>query len=621
MPTSTIQLYCARPGGSRLHENLALTLRQNGTALHAQVTPYSTAVDYVFSAEEAVGAIFEVVVTVGSPFGRDERGRPTTTPLVGFDLLEIRQRFTIDSAGVVSFSPEKHPLVERGSAVGTAGATNSSLVFNTNAVDVTAFYLATSRAAFERDFFADYDAHVEVVDGKPQFKAADFANCTFRLLGYGVGVKGVLIPPAVTRETTSVGLVELFKERDQPYTDVFDVNLFSLGRYVLSFGDGQAMRDPHGMRTVPTLEADPFHGFVRPMGADPRVPVRLSEHPERVGFNGHPRLRIAEQLVASGRKAIVMITVPFDHAIEQVARHDFRDNIRTLYSSELALLKVGGHLGGEAALGKVIFAGHGAGAVLSTYEFDDNRDDVDELWLFDPDHIDRLWPMLDRAGNARIRLVGGDSHPFLMTKIDGLGGQQPAATTHTLPTSVPSTTIWPRTSAFWARSKAYTHAYALPTYLRDRGVVDFVPPARIDQVPTASFDAARAAGRHAEALTLTTVHSDRTGAFEIADGDVSAKVDVRVAAVLDNCAYTRPRVLDGQCPQEIGLTIEFFAEGRRSASEQEFYRHIDRVVEGASIRRREWSLFGWQALSDGTEENEADYKSYFELCLHFSQFD
>lgn len=622
MPTTRILFQVGGVGlGTRVHENVEVVLRQNNVALHAtRLANEGIYGVFEFLAEEAVGASFEAVVTLRSPFQRDPSGRVTPELLVPFDLHEVRQRFTLSRAGQPTPEPTPHPQVKFMPSVGTAASASVTLRFHTNLVDVTALYLTALRDRAARDLFHDVDAHVEVVDGKPTFKTDAFGGCIVRLLTVSRGdVLWVAIPPSLDTNSTRASMIRFLPDRDESYRDVFDVSLAATMRALASYGDSDRFRLPDSP-TLPTLERDGYHGFSRPNGRGDG-PFRVGELNADNYVNHQqdfPFLRICEQLANSGRKAVLVLPVPSGN-ITTSERVSHAANIRTGVGASVLEVLQGGGLVGRAdgalvTLDKFILAAHGASGPYAIHEFDDNRDDFDELWLFDPDHIERSWHRLDRATNAKMRFVAGDAHPFLLERTANLGGAPPQPGVHTIPTSVGNITLWPRTATFWARSKSYALANQPRRWNAETNRIeprDWTPSV----MSAADVDRAR---RSREWTVFGHPISEAIGLVEVAAESTSTSSQLTIACVLANDSWSPDTTIEGCTMNEIAVGLVIGLGHRRASSARQFHRAIEEIVESAHIRRREWSVFGWQALSDGDEENEADYKSYFELCLHFS---
>lgn len=615
--------------GHRIHrdwENVTVSLRKGDRVVpgvFSRMVFHGRFAQFTFMVEGAIGATFDLAVTVHAPFGRDEANQPTQERIAPFDLFELKQTFTLDRAGFLS-TPHHHPLFHVEPSVGTSRAAHFSFTILCDWLDVTSLYLHAHPERVKRDLFSDVAAHTEVVDGKPRFRKEAFGGCELRLLEGGSGaIFAVLIPPCIRPELTGVSLIVFLKERDETFTDLHDVSLLSAGRYLMSFGDGTRLRERSGPPLLPTVEPDPYRGFHRPCGKDPFAPGPMSaltveNFCQCIQYT--PHLRIGEQLAASKREAIFVMRIPCGATHVRESDHmaaDGRGEASALLDRLRVFGAIGRSTGPRVRLDKLIIAGHGSGATLALHAFDENRDDYDEAWLFDPDHIEKAGKRLDRPANgAKIRLVGGDSHPWLMSKMKQLGDDPPAADVHTIPTRVGDVTVWPRTPAFWARSKAYMSAYASYDYHEGQGVVRWERP--VDRLSFAEHARLLAAGPLAPDKRFDTRASALSGIVEIAEPNFEKTATVTLAGLLQNGAWTRATSFTGQCLEELTSQMLAGLRDARASSEQQFFAVAGRIADAATIRRREWSILGWQALSDGAEEKPSDYKSYFELCLRFS---
>jgi hypothetical protein len=337
-----------------------------------------------------------------------------------------------------------------------------------------------------------------------------------------------------------------------------------------------------------------------------------------------PRVRLAQQLADSNKVAILVLVVPHGRAWVEPAPSSQASDWRQTVGQYLEIFRgmglVGQADGARVELGKLVYGAHGSSCPGVVSKFAANRDDFDELWLFDPEGIEPQWPALDHAGNARIRLIGGQSHPFLLSKMADLGDRAPGDDVHTIPASPANVTVWPRTATFWTSSKAYLSAFPAFEFSKDANRVQrrevTVDALSASEVENLRSEGPRGSGRMAESAITAS-----TGIVRIEPEGGGPSASITLAGMLDNGAWTRTRTFEGYCLSELvmGYVAEFGEH--RAQSETQFYMGFDWVVKTASARRREWALFGWQAQADGDDEDESDFKGYFQLCLEASQFE
>ncbi|MFO0554037.1 MAG: hypothetical protein U0271_36995 [Polyangiaceae bacterium] len=594
---------------------------EDGVAIHCEFWGIDgTDGLFEFLIEEATTSHFLLSVDVAPRSAVDRLGRPIEDGVPR--LLQLRQRFSIGERGAVEATV--HPLVYFDTMIEAGGRNQLLIVLRSEVHDVTDLFLRTMQARFREAFFATTDGHVVERDGRKRFSRDDFGGCEVRLTEDVDGkVEVILVPPAVEASDERVAIVDLHIAVPA-YSGLTDVDLIAVSRLIGSFGDGLAMRDRRSP-TLPTLRADTYRGFRRP-GAAPsateHIPVEVddTEHIDSVVEQLLPRVRLAEQLARSGKKAVVNIHLDRSTTLPR-RRHgrypgDYGRGAPRLNTAHLL-----GWLHGHGLIGspdratptldKLVYAGHGAAGKVAALSFAQAKSEVDELWLFDCDEIQSIWPYIRERGTTKLRLIAGRRahHQFLLQRMSALGDSAPADDDFTIPTSVGDATVWPRSETFWTKSIAYADAYPFIYWSNDvMKRAHYI----LDEVEAAALDEGRRQGEDATTYAVRGV-SARLGLLRVVPKPDPAD-RFTLAAWRANGHWTAQKTFAGFAMGELCSAYGY----ERPHTDNQFFRRFDTMVRHASIRHLAWSLFGWQAVSSDKTEARSSFKSYFELCLQHS---
>ncbi len=572
---------------------------------------------YKFDVDPLGGTSFELTVRVPAPGAREGR------PKVEEPLVELTQRFHIEGdATPVPESPATgwHPRVRPMTGTGAGKAGLVGLELDLSFIDVTAYLLATRAEAVACCFFRSVDDHTEEVGGKRAFLPRDFGDCRVRLFQHTAGEPGVfavLVSPGFDGSERGVDGV-LFQKPSEGsgYADVDDVDLFSLSRYITSFGDGTVWDDCNLAEDYGKVEDDGWFGYYHPTVSDEpprRIADLPSEKPDR-GWSLVPRCRFAQQIGRSGKKVVFLMPIANGSNFGVTGG----SHLRARWRSVLACLQGEGLVGddtrAEVTLRKLAVGGFSAGGQVAFSAFQLNRDEIDEVWMFDPIGIEANFSLVAEwcTGDRRARFIAGSTFRFADAHRAELKDDPPAEPTNTIPERPGPATVWPRHSTFFRRSEVYARASA---WAEKKG--SWVPVAR-------KLDTIAEAEVRAKGAVITTPAerrpSVRTGFREVSmepDGDADEDA-LHVVAILPNQTPTSIRALPFANSTDVAERLMFVTDTPVQTS-REFGELVELLERGTGSLLHQWVAFGGQSVGD-TEDPER-WSGYLELCLRFSTFE
>lgn len=572
---------------------------------------------YQFDVDPLSDTALELKVRLPAP--APKKGRPKFEK----PLVEFTQKLHIEGdATPIPESPSTgwHPRVRPTTAAGAGKSGVVGLELDLSFLDVTAYFLATRPEQFTTYFFRSLDDHTEEVEGQRAFVTDDFGGCALRLLQHTAGEPGVfsvLVSPGFDGTERKVdGILFQKPSEKKGYADVDDVSLYSLARYVASFTDGTAWDKGGAIRYFGKVEDDGWFGYFHPT-VFKEPPRKIADLPDEYvdrGFAGYPRCRFAQQIGRSGKKAVFVMPI----ANESNFGVTGGANLRTRFASVLACLQAEGLVGdasrAEVTLRKLAVGGFSAGGEVAFSAFQANREDIDELWMFDPKGLEANFSGVATwcKGERRARFIGGMSFKFMHAHRDELNDPAPAEVTHTIPESPGPATVWPRHPTFFRRSEVYARAYA---FVDATG--PWVPVAlKLDTIAEAEVTQKGAVITSPAVGTAT----QKTGVREVI---MEAKEGV------DENAIHLVAILPNQTPTAIEATpfsnstemAEHFIVTLKAPiqSARQFQELSQKFRSSTWTGLHQWVVIGGQSIGDA--EDPEDWAGYLELCLRFSTFE
>lgn len=601
------------------------------------------------------------------------RGRPAPTPHPTYtrNLLELEQRFGVEGGGrltpVAGAFTGWHPRVRPGAARGARGAGGAhapahgalaSLELDLHFLDVTDYFETTRPGAFREYFFLSRGPDGRVLDPQPEtvqrFEPEKYHGCKLRLMQCTAtpGVWGVLVPPAIPSAATGADMVVFFGPAGDAYTSIDNVGLASLSRYLSSKADGTwwgyagrvedtPWRYFTTINDVELVASTPTPSNPSPLPtARPHI-VRLADtRSPRVGWFPWPHCRFDAQLAASGKRAIFAFLVPHGGSFGVAAGAGLPRLTRSLSAALWGDGVVAPDQRASFTRNKLAIMGYSYGGGEAYGAFVANRNVVDEVWLFDPNHLGTMGSALaswirDTSKDRRLRLVAGYQAAAQLSMARSLGAATSARGEHRIPDqSGARASVWPMHLSFWSHAAARGRAFWIA---EGSGAGTTAVPARLDSVSESELRAEHA--RRRAALRSRAPLSPADSIFRAAPGSLSGKTgvylvrpenpettdSVRIVGLAQNGAILGPASFARHHPEEIAYFV-YRALGVGLPAERRIAAALWRPLVAAIVGNRwdsthQWPVSGGQTVGDGPGDDAGNMVGYFELCLRFSTFE
>ena len=366
--------------------------------------------------------LVELVIRIASP-----------TSKLATDLLLVRQSFTVSSTSGAptlvpasgGFQPRLSPAASSGAATKPGGVVRLEL--DVHFLDVTEYWLAVA----------------------PGFRLTTTHGTRIRLLELTSGSPvcwPVFVPPKVASTTTDAGVLMFLRPNHggPAYTNTDDVNpamLHSAGRYL----------EDQGGSTATGL--GPFG-----LGSSGDFP----EYGHGCGFE--------RQLVDAGKQVILVWPMNqagnFGDAISARMPALLKSVVTALWSSQVI-----GAGSSKVAVSRVGVGGYSLGGRAALDCFEHNRDQIDELFLFDPGSFT---PSLAFAAPFDAWLK---AKPGRKLRMMGGGYQHTRLLVFAAALKSPDATCWPPTADAWFTDPSYQRGLSdAGTPLRFTAVGSPAPP-------------------------------------------------------------------------------------------------------------------------------------------------